>query len=313
MANAKGKSIDKTHLSIDAAEKRGLIHRDYIAHCFRWSHVVKYLMQKGRHKTAVVLDIGCGKEVPLAKLLYSNKLTSTTYIGCDVNKLDVDFNFGSMSNNIILVEKCDFAKYVSLVSGKQVGMNDDTEPKYVNLSSDSRSDTLQDQPNIITCFEVLEHVEPAHSVRLLQKMREVIHDDGTIFISTPCFNGNAAGNHVNEITYEALGTLIQTLGFGIRNVYGTFASQSDIEPLIEEYNTYNTDGLVKAYRELKKYYDSNVISTFLAPLFPQASRNCLWELTKHPQEDQDLIVFPTWEELQEPWTSSELWKELKPE
>jgi hypothetical protein len=34
MANARGKSIDNTHLSIDQAEERGFIHRDYIAHCF---------------------------------------------------------------------------------------------------------------------------------------------------------------------------------------------------------------------------------------------------------------------------------------
>ena len=35
MANARGKEIDNTHLSIDQAEARGFIHRDYIAHCLR--------------------------------------------------------------------------------------------------------------------------------------------------------------------------------------------------------------------------------------------------------------------------------------
>ena len=39
MANARGKEIDNTHLSIDQAEARGFIHRDYIAHCLRWTHV----------------------------------------------------------------------------------------------------------------------------------------------------------------------------------------------------------------------------------------------------------------------------------
>ena len=43
MANARGKEIDNTHLSIDQAEERGFIHRDYIAHCLRWTHVAKYL------------------------------------------------------------------------------------------------------------------------------------------------------------------------------------------------------------------------------------------------------------------------------
>ena len=66
MANARGKEIDNTHLSIDQAEARGFIHRDYIAHCLRWTHVSKYLHLQARYKTARVIDIGCGKDMPLA-------------------------------------------------------------------------------------------------------------------------------------------------------------------------------------------------------------------------------------------------------
>ena len=63
MANARGKEIDNTHLSIDQAEERGFIHRDYIAHCLRWTHVAKYLHLKSRYKKASILDIGCGKDM----------------------------------------------------------------------------------------------------------------------------------------------------------------------------------------------------------------------------------------------------------
>ena len=58
MANERGKSVDKTFLSIDNAEERGFLHRDYIAHCLRWTHVVKWLHQGGRYKTARILDVG---------------------------------------------------------------------------------------------------------------------------------------------------------------------------------------------------------------------------------------------------------------
>ena len=40
------RKIDKTHLSCDQAEERGFLHRDYIAHCLRWSHIVKHLGNK---------------------------------------------------------------------------------------------------------------------------------------------------------------------------------------------------------------------------------------------------------------------------
>ena len=291
MANARGKSIDNTHLSIDNAEQRGFIHRDYIAHCFRWSYVVKHLLRKHRYKEATILDIGCGREVPLAKLLYSNKMTPKAYIGVDVNKLQPDFNFGKMAPFMNLLGQTDICN-IQLLEGK-------TDI----FCHNKETGDIFDKPTVVTCFEVLEHVEPEHTVRMLQKIREIMDPSGVAIISTPCFNGDAAANHVNEITYEALGTLIQTLGFGISAVHGTFASQRDIEPYLSDCNEYWL---------LKDYYDSNVLSTIFAPLFPEASRNALWVLTQDPQEGQDLIVFPKWDELKEPWTSSELWKELKP-
>ncbi len=96
MANIRGKAMDNTHLSIDQAEKRGFIHRDYIAHCLRWSHVVKFMGEKSRYKTADLLDIGCGKDLPLLRLLYSSKMIPDTgsYTGVDINKLEAPFNLG---------------------------------------------------------------------------------------------------------------------------------------------------------------------------------------------------------------------------
>ena len=74
MANERGKSIDKTYLSIDTAEDRGFIHRDYVSHCLRWTHVIKRLYERKTWQTARILDVGCGRELPMAKLLYSSKL-----------------------------------------------------------------------------------------------------------------------------------------------------------------------------------------------------------------------------------------------
>jgi hypothetical protein len=33
------------------------------------------------------------------------------------------------------------------------------------------------------------------------------------------------------------------------------------------------------YDTLKEYYDVNLLSNLMAPLFPNQSRNCLWVLT----------------------------------
>ena len=50
MANARGKEIDNTHLSIDQAEARGFIHRDYIAHCLRHLSVIASILNLDTHR-----------------------------------------------------------------------------------------------------------------------------------------------------------------------------------------------------------------------------------------------------------------------
>jgi hypothetical protein len=62
--------------------------------------------------------------------------------------------------------------------------------------------------------------------------------------------------------------------FIIMDKWGTFASQRDIEPEISKHN----EDLQHAYEELKRYYDSNLLSILFAPLFPSKSRNVIWHL-----------------------------------
>ncbi|HIG58748.1 MAG TPA: methyltransferase domain-containing protein [Flavobacteriales bacterium] len=244
------REIDKTHLSCDQAEERGFLHRDYIAHCLRWSHVVKHL--GSRYKSARILDIGCGKETPLIKTLYTMRMTPQAYMGVDMNqlpeqeihdKIEAKMNYG----NFKLLSKFDFSKRLPL---------------------------MIDNPTVIICFEVLEHVTPKKVLGIIDNIKRLSNHNTVIFISTPCFNGKAAANHINEMTYDFMKNLMSE-HFRIEAVWGTFASQRDIEPMIATQD----DDLQAAYHGLKDYYDSNLLSVLFAPLFPSKSRNCMWQLT----------------------------------
>ena len=329
MANARGKSIDKTHLSIDMAEERGIVHRDYLAHCHRWSHVVKHLYRTNTYRTARILDVGCGREMPLAKLLYSNKLIPAKYYGVDVNKLELPemLNREKLTDVIELFSETDVCDIQLTETGFHMGIS--IEPCSLNY--------IYKRPNLVTCFEVLEHVEPEHSVRMLKKIFELMTDDGVAFVSTPCYNGKAAANHVNEMRFEVLGKVITDCGFNIEGVFGTFASQKDIEPCLQYATFCCNDGsnfVYSVYNELKQYYDSNVLATLFAPLFPDKARNAIWVLTKEKQElyDRAISTAPSWntefkekswEQTQEqftyedgeliPWSSSDHWKDLNPQ
>ena len=273
MANARGKAIDNTHLSLDTAEKRGFIHRDYIAHVLRWTHVIKYLNAKGRYKNAKILDIGCGKEVPLAKTMYSSRMIAKDYIGVDVNKLEVPemFHTGKFP--------------IELISGDVTGL------------------ALPNDRNIITCFEVVEHIEPEHVHRMLKTIKEHLTNDGVAFISTPCFNGKAAANHVNEMTYEAFGRMLEDHGFTIEAHYGTFASITDYKNKLYEWEL---DG---AFDALREYYDVNFLAVMFAPLFPEHSRNVLWRVTHKNMDTPD--IFPPWYCIETPYSSSDHWEDCR--
>ena len=253
-----GRTIDKTHLSIDQAEDRGFIHRDYLAHCFRWSHVVKHLGKKKLYKKAKILDIGCGKETPLIKTLYTMRMTPEVYVG-------IDYNNPPRPSEHPIHKK---------IYDKMGGGNFDLIWNW-DASNPTAFQHLDFTPNVITCFEVLEHNTIPKVIKILANIHEIANKNTTIFISTPIFNGKAAANHINEMTYEQMHTLLNTGDFDIMHTYGTFASQKEIEPVL--YETGSND-LTIAYEYLKDYYDSNILSCFLAPLFPRYSRNVLWEV-----------------------------------
>jgi 2-polyprenyl-3-methyl-5-hydroxy-6-metoxy-1,4-benzoquinol methylase len=280
MANARGKAIDKTHLSIDQAEERGFIHRDYIAHCLRWTHVVKFLSQKQRYKDAQILDIGCGKEVPLAKLMYSSRYIVKKYAGIDVNKMVVPqmFHTGKFP--------------IELYSGD---------------AADLSVEDLGFQPNIVTCFEVLEHVEPAHARDIMLNVLTLADPEADIFISTPNWDPHvgAAANHVNEMRYEALGAMLEDIGYHIQDTWGTFAS-------IKDYKSYIEETEFKAFFEAARgYYDVNYLATIFAPILPpELARNVLWHL-KPAASGHDYGIHFNWDSVPEPYTSSDKWQELK--
>lgn len=306
MANVRGKSIDATHLSIDTAEDRFIQHRDYVAHCLRWAAVVRRMGRNNSYKKARVLDVGCGVDTPMARMLYSNKMVPESYVGVDYNSPEKI----ARSLEFFRPKRGGEGKFPIRVFGGVDFADDGQVDVIVPNSDDPELHILGNEvgfPNVVTCFEVLEHVEPEHAVRMLRKVRGILSVfDGVFYMSTPCYDRGvgAAGNHVNEMTRGALGSVLENLGFAVVENYGTFASQRDYrDHLFAEY-----PGLLKAYDRLSEYYDSNLIANMWAPLVPQHSRNNFWTLrVAGPSYERK---FAPLSEVAEPWSSSEHWRDL---
>jgi hypothetical protein len=236
------------------------------------------------------LDIGCGKEVPLAKLLYVNKMSPASYLGIDANKLEVPEMLTTTPKPWLSLMSADVTK----INAKQF---------YENVL----------KPNVIVSFEMLEHVTPRKATQTLRFIHSVLDPAGRAYISTPCFNGSAAGNHINEMTYHALGALIEDLGFAIVEHYGTFASIRDYHTqlALDSHEDENPQCMTayQAFLRLRDYYDTNVLATIFAPLYPQFSRNCLWVLSNQIPVGYQRR-FPSLKKVPGPWSSSEQWRQL---
>jgi hypothetical protein len=304
MSNARGKSLDTTYLSIDTAEGRGFIHRDYIAHCLRWTHVVKRLYERKSYQTTRLLDIGCGRELPLAKTLYSSRLSPQMYFGVDAGPInDEDLSVLTKTGKFPL-KVWEHTNLLEL-DREDVELPEQSQPP----------PELAKVPNMVTCFEVLEHVEPSMMHEMLEHVKKLTSPDCRYFFSTPCWNRqDCAANHVNEMLYEALGYVFEMHGFNVEHVYGTFASIRDYEHLLPHAIVdAESDEVhlptIQVFNALREYYDTNFLSCIFAPLFPAQSRNCLWELSR--QKSGDMCTFGDITMLKEPWSSSDKWEEMR--
>lgn len=248
MPNEYGRTLDKTHLSLDKAEERGFIHRDYIAHCLRWSHIVKFMQEKSRYKTASILDVGCGREAPLIKALYTARMMPHYYLGVDAGHILPNINFKKESNLFFLPE---------------------TNILDVSPVNDKGESTKID---VIVMLEALEHMEKDMGIRVLKHLKEFMSNTSVLFLSTPCFNGSKAANHVYEWEYMELEVELESCGFKIVNNWGTFASIKDYAGELANAGVSNN-----LFMRLREYYDVNYLATIFAPLFPHLSRNVLWK------------------------------------
>lgn len=242
------KNYNTTQLNPDVAFQRHVFHRDMFGHFLRWTHVLK-IAEIGQN----ILDFGCGSG-NLYEVFYRNRFSPNKFLGIDVRKKTIEKN------------KLKFPKVQWL------------EDDVVNMAGD-----YGNQWDIITSFEVIEHIGKNNGDKFLKNIMNHCNEKTIILISTPNYDEKvgAAGNHtydsgdgrgiaIQEYTYEELKNLIEKY-FVIEKTWGTFASIKDYKHLLNDWQ-------LKMFDSLKDYFDVNILSNLMAPMFPEQSRNILWKL-----------------------------------
>ena len=249
--NRDDRDYDKTQLREKFYSRN--LSRDYSAHFFRWSFAKRFSTVQTN-----VLDIGCGQDMPLMKVLCNavSRLCGI-YVGCDLNSLNNvkrnnchlfgDFNFVERSNELLEKFPMKF--------------------------------------DLITHFEVFEHMLPVHGMKMLDNCKSLLSENGVMIMSTPCYDGkHHAANHIHEYDNDELKQAIESSGFEIEKRFGTFMNIRDIG---KDHGRFDTDPAVelqepitKLFEMLSAYYSNDALSCFFAPIYPDRSRNNTW-ICKH--------------------------------
>jgi cyclopropane fatty-acyl-phospholipid synthase-like methyltransferase len=123
--------------------------------------------------------------------------------------------------------------------------------------------------DVIACFEVIEHMSKEDGQKMLKVFKQLLAPTGTILLSTPVYNGNQARNHIWEYTISELETAFIRAGLTVDRRFGTFMN-------LNAFKKAATPAERELCDKLREYYDSEVIATIFAPLYPDHARNNLW-------------------------------------
>lgn len=224
-----------------------VIARDYSAHFFRWSFARRYITS-----TDHVLEIGCGEDRPLSKILTGGAAAHVnTYTGVDLNKLKM-----SASQRLTFLGEFNFIdRYKELLKNRPEGYD------------------------IVVSMEVVEHFHSRFMPTFMAACFRCTKPGGTFLLSTPCYDGvRMAANHINEMTIEVLRAHIRKAGFVESRRFGTFMDIKHIGKA--DTACASRQSILDVRKALSAYYDNDALSCFFAPLYPDAARNNLWVLSR---------------------------------
>jgi 2-polyprenyl-3-methyl-5-hydroxy-6-metoxy-1,4-benzoquinol methylase len=227
--------FDKTQLHESGHGQQ--VHRDYAAHFFRWGWAGRLIPQG-----SAVLDVGCGQDQPLAKVLAGRPGGNREkYVGVDLNRINKKFN----------------ASWVTIL--------DDT-----NFIAEWPKLRKAHGPfDWATCFEVIEHMGVADGAALLDGLYECLKPGGTLLLSTPVFSGQAAANHVHEYGVDELQTAIEAAGFTVEERWGTFGQLPKLKKVMDEHE-------LAVMESMKQFYGNDVLSVVFALKHADQASNNAW-------------------------------------
>ena len=193
---------------------------------FFWDHVVRYWWANEKVKNLDVLDCATGKGYGA----YIMSLSARSVTGIDLNDTSLKVASESFSGQENLVfKRQDIFKLEEL--GKKF--------------------------DVITAFEVIEHIDPSKTDEFLSSIKSVLKSDGTLLISTPNHDVVLASGvhvpsfHINNFKSTELKQVLEK-HFSNVKMLGQFKKRTGLQQLIFNLDTFNLRHKLFKYFKTKK-------------------------------------------------------------
>ena len=230
----------------------GMTSQDYFVHMLRFSKVVDLVHGKN------IFDIGCGTYTNLLKALCMMRRGPDykCYIGTDYNKCKQwRPDYEPIWSKTLLLECMDF-----------------TDTKDVDYIINCLEEVFGDEPFVITCFEVLEHMDFEMQNKFLYNLSRILHNSKLnvelCLFSTPNHNGSAAKNHISELSYKLLEEMFARYNLDICQAQGLSAWKKFCKPEnitngqpVPQYTKFMPDALAKMIwgAALPRQFSNNIL------------------------------------------------------
>lgn len=262
--------------------QRGVFDAELLSHLSRYGKAVDLIRQESKRlkRPIKVLDIGCGELWPLRSMVGNPFIREDQllerYYAVDIEQPDTEFVSKRTPLTIIRQDLT-------------------VQPNFKTTIADGEID-------LIICFEFIEHINKPFALPLLDEMKRVLAPGGMLFLSTPNDDHGREQDefHVYEWKFAELKEEL-TNRFELVDCWGTFMRQNSVKKANRETGIAGSQpfaepqaaiGVTEKLPEslltlLRQRFDPTWYRVITAALFPEASENVAWLLTKPTEADTE--------------------------
>ena len=232
------------------------------------NYIQHHAAAKLAKKDMKILDVCCGRSLMLPLLRYHAK-TIDSYLGVDISEANIrEAKRGASKKNL---KEEDLESYYPFKVDWLLS-------NVAEMSNHIKHNSM----NLIIYTSAIEHMHKDDGLQSLKECRNLLSDNGLMFLSCPNTPGNGYDTqypaHVYEWGYDELKEALNELEFEITNEIGLVMSAKEMN---EFYATQSKE-IQDFFNKMKEYVPTAWLTAIMSIPYPKISKEILFIIRKKP-------------------------------